>query len=446
MKIFFLVIISFFIFKSTAQSYLLPHIYTADPSAHVWPDDPETLWLYTSHDVPNTNSHKTMFDYHVFSTKDLINWTDYGRVLSVDDVDWAISMAWAVDAVYWKSNYYLVYCMKERATGTTRTGLAISDQPQGPFRDTGYIKGVDFGQDPSLFVDDDGKPYLFWGAGGKCQGAQLTEDLRAIVPETLVDLKKQLFEVFEGPWVHKYLDKYYLSYPGLPNGNWPEQMYYATADKPLGPYTYQKKYIPFFDGQSSTNHGSIIKFKNKWMAFHHSSWLSKGNSTVRNTMADWLEYDKNGTIKNIIPDSTCLGLKEKSKITIFLEAENAPMQGGKLDGTYANNALVGYSGNGYVTGFDVYHKYVDVLVQVAYDMSANLTMRINAKENYAADITVGVNVLNKEWTGLPLKKTNGWEELNLGVVKLVAGDNHIRFTVFKDAGVCVDWFKVKPVL
>lgn len=446
MKISFLLIASFFIFKSSAQSCLIPHIFTADPSAHVWLDDPETLWLYTSHDVPNTNSHKTMFDYHVFSTKDLVNWTDYGRVLSVDDVDWAISMAWAIDAVYWKGKYYLVYCMKERATGTTRTGLAISDQPQGPFRDTGYIKGVDFGQDPSLFVDDDGKPYLFWGAGGKCQGAQLTDNLRAIIPETLVDLKKQLFEVFEGPWVHKYSGKYYLSYPGLPNGKWPQKMYYATADNPLGPYTYQKKYIPYFKGQADTNHGSIVKFKNKWMAFHHSSWLSKGNSTVRNTMANWLEYDKNGTIKTIIPDSISLGFKEKSKITIFLEAENAPMQGGKLDGTYTDNSINGYSGNGYVTGFNVAHKYIDVLVQVGYNMTANLTISVNAKEDYKADITVGVNVLNKEWKGMPLKKTNGWENLDLGTVNLVAGDNHIRFAVFNDAGVCIDWFKVKPIL
>ncbi|HYX07191.1 MAG TPA: hypothetical protein VE912_10705, partial [Bacteroidales bacterium] len=69
-----------------AQKPLITHIYAADPSAHVWANDSNTLWLYTSHDVPGTNNHATMFDYHVFSTKDLIHWTDYGRVLSVDDV------------------------------------------------------------------------------------------------------------------------------------------------------------------------------------------------------------------------------------------------------------------------------------------------------------------------------------------------------------------------
>ena len=49
--------------------------------------------------------------------------------------------------------------MGRSATGTTRTGLAVSDYPQGPFIDAGYINGVEFGQDPSLFVDDDNRAY-----------------------------------------------------------------------------------------------------------------------------------------------------------------------------------------------------------------------------------------------------------------------------------------------
>jgi hypothetical protein len=124
-----------------AQKPLMDHIYAADPSAHIWPGDPNTLWLYTSHDVPGTNHHATMFGYHVFSTTDLVNWIDHGRVLSVDDVDWAVSHAWAIDAVYRNGQYYLVYCMIESATGMFRTGLAISDRPQGPFTDIGIYKG-----------------------------------------------------------------------------------------------------------------------------------------------------------------------------------------------------------------------------------------------------------------------------------------------------------------
>ena len=59
------------------QIPLIPHVNSADPSGHVWPDDPETLWIYASHDIPGTDSHKTMAHYHVYSSKDLVHWTDY---------------------------------------------------------------------------------------------------------------------------------------------------------------------------------------------------------------------------------------------------------------------------------------------------------------------------------------------------------------------------------
>ena len=206
-----------------------------------------------------------MSDYHVFSTKDMVNWVDYGRVLSIDDVKWGVSYAWAPDAVYRNGKYYLIFCMYEKNTGKYRTGLAVSDVPQGPFTDIGYIKGVELGQDPCVFTDTDNIPYLYWGAGGHCYAAQLTDDLISILPKTKIELSSQLTDIFEGPWVHKYANKYYLSYPGLENNKWPEKMYYAISDKPLGPYKTMGKYINIFEGCSGTNHGSICKFKNNTM-------------------------------------------------------------------------------------------------------------------------------------------------------------------------------------
>ncbi len=425
-----------------AQNFLLPHLYSADPSGRIWPNDTATLWIYSSNDVPNTNHHANMFDYHVYATKDMVNWIDYGRVLSVDDVSWAISHAWAIDAVYWHNEYYLVYCMIEAATGIFRTGLATSKVPQGPFTDIGFIKGIEWGQDPCVFVDDDNVPYIYWGAGGKCFAARLADDLKSIVVETKRTLTSELKDVYEGPWVHKYKKKYYLSYPGLPNGKWPEEMYYAIADKPLGPYRSQGKYIPSFKGQSGTNHGSIVKFKGDWIALHHSAWLSNGKSEVRNIVADRLFYNKNGTIKTIVPDT--LGfIHKKSKVTIFLEAENALKQGGKIKGTQVDSSLKGYSGLGYIDGFDVWQDYVEVLVQVAYDMKADLKIRLAATSDYKLDIMVGTIMLGG-WDGSDMKKTTGWEEISLGEVQLKMGDNKIRFTPQRGANVKVDYFKIEP--
>lgn len=430
-------------FKTTfAQNPLLSHVYAADPSAHVWPEDPETLWLYTSHDEPGTNHHATMNSYHVFSTKDMVNWIDYGRILAVEDVDWAITMAWAIDAVYWKGKYYLVTCMIEEKSGLFATGLAVSDVPQGPFTDVGYIKNVESGQDPALYIDD-GKPYLFWGSGKRCFGGELTEDLLSLKQETYVELTSQLHEVFEGPWVHKYNNKYYLSYPALSNGEWPEEMYYAVSDHILGPYKYTGNYIPEFENQSGTNHGSIIKFKDKWIAFYHSSWGS-GISATRNLMADFLEYNEDGTIKPITPTKSGIAEDKVGKTIIHLEAENALKQGGAFGAVYVENKRVGFCGTGYVTGFDVRRDYVEVLVQVAYDMKANLKIRLDAEDNYTADILVGVTMM-AGWGGLPMKKTKGWEMIDLGEIQLKSGDNLIRFTPQKDIQLKVDFFQIEPL-
>ncbi len=191
MKSIFILLAVFALNNLYSQNPLLPHVYAADPSAHVWANDTNTLWLYTSHDEPGTNHHATMNSYHVFSTQDLVNWTDYGRVLAVEDVDWAITMAWVIDAVYWKDKYYLVYCMVEEKTGMFRTGLATSDVPQGPFSDIGFIKNVEWGQDPAIFIDK-GKPYLFWGLGKQCFAGELTDDLLSLKPETKIKINRQL--------------------------------------------------------------------------------------------------------------------------------------------------------------------------------------------------------------------------------------------------------------
>lgn len=428
-----------------AQRPLLEHIYAADPSAHIWPTDTNVLWLYTSHDVAGTNHHATMFDYHVFSTTDLIHWTDYGRVFSVDDADWAETHAWAIDAAFWQGKYYLVYCMIESATGIFRTGLATSNKPQGPFEDIGYIEGVEWGQDPCLFIDKDNTPYLFWGAGGECHAATLTNDLRSIIPETLVNLTGQLYEVYEGPWVHIYQDKYYLSYPALTGGKWPEEMVYAIADKPLGPYLFKGKYIPEFEGQAGTNHGSIIKYKGKWIAFHHAAILSGGMGHVRNLMADYLEYNTEGTIKPIIPNDAGITSGKPTIVNIHLEAENGKAAGGKLAGTNVSVESPGFSGDGYVTGFDNQYDYVSVLVQVARDMKANLSIRLSANADFLADVLVDVIMLDG-WDGTPMKKTNGWETVNAGEIHLKAGDNIIRFGSRNDVNLKVDYFRIKPEL
>jgi hypothetical protein len=437
-----IILILFFIGKlTTAQNPFITHIYSADPSGHVWENDTTTLWIYASHDVPGTNHHATMFDYHVFSTTDLVNWTDHGRVLSVDDVDWAIDYAWAIDAIHWREKYYLIFCMHEKGTGMFRTGIAVSDVPQGPFKNIGYIKGIEWGQDPAVFKDDDNRVYIYWGAGGSCFAAELNSDLLSIKPESKINLTSQLTNVFEGPWVHKYQGKYYLSYPGLNNGKWPEEMYYAMAERPLGPYVSKGKYIPEFKGQAGTNHGSIVKFKGKWMALHHSAMVSNGKSEVRSLMGDYLYYNPDGTIKTIVPNPSGLSQGRPTICTIFLEAEDAPGAGGKLMETNTASDVKGFSGKGYVTNFLNHYNYLQVLAQVAKNTKARLKVKLSADSDFSADILIG-NLMLDGWSGTKIRKTDGWEEIDLGEVQLKEGDNIIRINSHQNVNLKVDYFKL----
>lgn len=437
-----------------AGNPLIPTVYSADPSAHVWPGD-DRLWIYASHDQPGTNTHDTMISYHVFSSRDLVNWTDHGVVLHLQNVSWAVSQMWAIDCVKRGNLYHLVFCAREKKTGTFRTGLAISERPEGPFRDTGYIRGVDWGQDPCLFVDADDTPYLYWGAGGHCKGAKLTPDLREVVPGSVVDLTPQLKDVFEGPWVHRKDGKYYLSYPALPGGNWPQQLDYAIAETPLGPYHSMGNYLPRFSGQAGTNHGSITEYRGKWFAFHHSTWVSKGKSEVRNLMADELTYLPDGSIRPVTPSSDGVAIgttPAPSRVVMQLEAENGRDSLGSLVETETASARPGFTGAGYVTGFDGFNDSVSFFAQSAMARKVRVVLRYASP---AADrknkVMVNYKLLDDPNQQTPtydrlivFPKSESWRDLDLGTAELKEGDNHIHVYSVQ-GGIEIDHLRLEPV-
>lgn len=103
-------------------------MYTADASGHVWADG--RLYIYASHDLEPPQGCDRMDRYHVFSTDDLVNWTDHGEILSSDDVKrqsgWGIEgWMWAPDCAYNPENgkYYFYFHMStNRCRGVAMTG------------------------------------------------------------------------------------------------------------------------------------------------------------------------------------------------------------------------------------------------------------------------------------------------------------------------------------
>jgi len=142
---------------------LVKHIYTADPSAHVFND---RLYVYTSHDEDDA-TYFDMLDWHVFSTENLIDWTDHGAILSLEDVKWAEKWAWAPDCVERDGKYYFYYPV-ERA----KIGVAVSNSPTGPFIDKLGKPLIDNSNqinkigkepiDPSVLIENN-QAYMYFG-------------------------------------------------------------------------------------------------------------------------------------------------------------------------------------------------------------------------------------------------------------------------------------------
>jgi hypothetical protein len=409
-------------------SLLADHIYAADPSAHVFNN---RLYLYVSYDEPNTNSYDSMVCYHVVSTDDLVNWIDHGRVLHLDQVDWALSHMWAIDANYFNDKYYLTFCAIEKSTGTFKTGLAVSDIPEGPFTNIGFIDGVEWGQDPAFFIDDDNTPYLIWGGRGSILIAQLNEDLLSVKSETITNISEQI-NGYEGPFLHKYLGLYYLTYPALDGEEWPQRMSYATAENIFGPYTARGIYIDQYPGHSGTIHGSVVQFKDQWLAFYHSGWVS-GTETSRSLMMDRIEYDSAGSITKVTPSESKAGraVAEGKNWKIQLRAASAVGNGGKLFNTRIEADAV--------TGFVSQESGLRVLFQNGKSQQYRLTVTYRSNNNRTARVLGGThlfyngvqNLTYEEYVnrGTHFPSTGGeWKEIEIGTHHFNPGEYLIRLS------------------
>lgn len=314
---------------------LISHLYTADPSAHVFDG---RLYLYPSHDregnIPDNDlgDQYDMVDYHVFSM-DRVGGsvTDHGVALDLKDVPWASKQLWAPDAAFRNGKYYLYFPARDKQ-GIFRIGVAVGDRPEGPFKaEPEPIKGT-YSIDPCCLNDGD-RAWLVWGGiwGGQLQGwsnghfdpngrepadhepaigpriAELAGDMKSFIGAvseiSILDEQGQPLlagdhdrRYFEGPWLHKHRGTYYLSYS---TGN-THFLVYATSDNPRGPYTYRGRILEPVIGW--TTHHSIVEFQDKWWLFHHDASLSGGKNHLRCVKVKELTYADDGRI-NPVPMS-----------------------------------------------------------------------------------------------------------------------------------------------
>ena len=307
-----------------AQNPILPlNTFVPDVEAHVGVDG--RMYIYGSWDNNLTSWGSNI--QHVFSSADLINWTDHGEVFhssgTHDDVPWTDALLYAPDAILNNGVTYMYFCLSDGSEG-----VAKSNSPAGPFTDAVKFNGLS-AIDPAVIVDDDGQAYYYWGQFNSF-GAKLKPNLTEIdmtsVKDSLITEKEHFFH--EGSSMRKHNGIYYYVYASTVRKGRPTCLAYSTSTSPLGPFKYQGVIIDNAgcDPNTWNNHGSIAEFNGKWYVFYHRS--SQGNQYNRRVCMEPISFNADGTIDEV--PMTTQGAAEPLKANLIIEAERACFLQGKL--------------------------------------------------------------------------------------------------------------------
>ena len=277
----------------------------ADPEARIFN---KTYWIYPTYSA--RYEEQVFFD--AFSSPDLVHWTKHSHILDTANVKWAKKAVWAPSIVKKGKKYYLFFgandIQNDQQVGGI--GVAVSDKPQGPFKDylgKPLVDKFHNGAQPIdqfVFEDKDGQFYLLYGGWRHCNIAKLNKDFTGFVPFEDGTVYKEITPqgYVEGSFMFRKNNKYYFMWS---EGGWTGPNYsvaYAIADTPFGPFERIGKILQ----QDSTvatgaGHHSIIQVPktDQWYIVYHRRPLGETNGNHRVTCIDKMEFDENGLIKPV---------------------------------------------------------------------------------------------------------------------------------------------------
>lgn len=388
---------------------LLPeNCFMPDAEARVMPDG--RLYLYGSWDIPNNDDYCTRI-MHCFSTDDMEHWKDHGVIFRNDEKFYGIpwnkdSELYAPDAIEKNGKYYLYVCGCHK-----EEGVAVADSPAGPFSVAEKIEIADGdGIDPSIFVDNDGQAYLFWGQFS-LRGAKLENDMKTIIPESLThDLLTEWEHGFhEGSSIRRRGDKYYMVYTDISRGK-ATCMSYAIADSPLGPYKKGGVIIDniYCDPETWNNHGSIAEFKGQWYVFYHRS--SQRRKSCRRVCAEPIFFDENGFIREV--SQTSQGASAPMLSNAVIRARSACRMMGKCSIEFEDGreVLVARAGGHWGIPDWAEYKYVNFgeenfsKFKISARGHGSITLKIDESEEISR---VNIDSTDFEWKTSPCKSIHG---------------------------------------
>ena len=251
--------------------------------------------------------------FDAFSSKDLVSWTKHPNILDTSSIQWARRAMWAPAVIEKNGKYYFFFSANDIQNGNQKggIGIAIADQPAGPFKDyLGKPLIDDFYNkaqpiDQFVFKDINGNYYLIYGGWRHCNIARLNENFTGFIPfedgNTFREITPEQY--VEGPMMFTRKGKYYFMWS---EGGWTGPNYsvaYAIGDSPFGPFKRIGKILKQNpDIATGAGHHSVIKIpsKDKWYIIYHRRPLGETNANSRVTCIDRMYFDKDGLIKPVI--------------------------------------------------------------------------------------------------------------------------------------------------
>ncbi|MRS62939.1 family 43 glycosylhydrolase [Larkinella terrae] len=290
--------------KSTSGNPVFPGWY-ADPEGVIFGNK---YWIYPTFSAP----YKQQVFMDAFSSPDLVNWTKHSRIVDTTAIKWAWRAMWAPAIVEKGGKYYLFFGANDIQNDQSPGGIgvAVADNPAGPFKD--YLgkplvdKFINGAQpiDQFVFKDKDGQYYLIYGGWRHCNIARLKDDFTGFLPfpdgTTFREITPKGY--VEGPFMFIRNGKYYFMWS---EGGWTGPDYsvaYAMSDSPFGPFERIDKILKQ-DPKVATGagHHSVIQVpgKDQWYIVYHRRPLTETDGNHRETCIDVMSFDANGLIKPV---------------------------------------------------------------------------------------------------------------------------------------------------
>ena len=418
----------------TGTNPIITGQFTADPTARVFEGK---IYMYPSHDIPSVITHHdgsawfSMPDYHVFSSEDLASWTDHGVILRQEDVPWGKPDAyamWAPDCVQKDGKYYFYFPDAPVAGWGFGIGVAVADNPEGPFTPQQKpIEGV-VGIDPCVMIDDDGKAYIYWSGMG-LRGCRLADNMLELEGEQ-VRLDEPLPEGFkEGPFAFKRNGRYYLTYPWVRKDT--EALAYAMSDNPLGPFEYKGIIMKESPTGCWTNHHSLVEYKGEWYLFYHHNDYSPHFDKNRSARIDRVFFNEDGTIQEVVPTLRGVGpVKATSKVHID---RYSTIEGARIEYVDTTDYFKGWKTVFAKSGDNVCFNDLDF----GRKAPKTVSLRVKAQAGGRLALTAG------ETAEFDIPKSGEWIEVTCRMPFKVKNIHDIKVELVSDAEIEIDWITFK---